>query len=132
MRLCMMPLSIFVSRLGITNLVNKIKFYTISIKLFNLKFISFCFSLEVLSKYDIIFGNITWINIFINSKDTVMRICMFSFSLYFVSWIVISNAEFNSNNLFKNKSLITFGSKVMIKQPYTVHQNPDNFRIEHF
>ena len=32
MRLCMMHVSIFVSRLGITDLVNKIKIYTYLIK----------------------------------------------------------------------------------------------------
>jgi len=35
MRLCMMPISIFVSRLGITDLVNKIKIDTNLIKLFH-------------------------------------------------------------------------------------------------
>ena len=35
MRLRIMPLSIFVSRLGITDLVNKIKIYTNLIKLFH-------------------------------------------------------------------------------------------------
>jgi len=32
--------------------------------IFILKFILFCFSLKVLSKYVIIFGNVTWINLF--------------------------------------------------------------------
>ena len=35
MRLCMMPVCVFVSRLGITGLVNKIKIYTNLMKLFN-------------------------------------------------------------------------------------------------
>jgi hypothetical protein len=35
MRLCMMPFSIFVSRLGITDLINKIKIYANLIKLFH-------------------------------------------------------------------------------------------------
>ena len=37
MRLCMIPVSIFVSHYGITDLVNTIKIYTNLIKLFNFK-----------------------------------------------------------------------------------------------
>ena len=37
MRLCMMHIGVFVSRLGITHLVHKIKIYTNLIKLFHLE-----------------------------------------------------------------------------------------------
>jgi len=58
MRLCMMPFSIFMSRLGITDLVSKFKIYTNLIKLF-LKFIIFFSSLKVPYNIVIIFGNTT-------------------------------------------------------------------------
>ena len=64
----MMPFSIFVSSLGITDLANKTKIYTNLMKLLHLKFISFCSSLKVLSLYVIIFGNYTRINIFIIAR----------------------------------------------------------------
>jgi len=63
MCLCMIPVSIFVSRLGIIDSVNKIKIYTNLIKLFHFE-ILFPFKSSIL-----IFDNIwdiTWINIFIN------------------------------------------------------------------
>ena len=44
-----------------TNLVNKIKIYTNLIELFHFEIYIFLF----LSKYVIIFGKITWINLFI-------------------------------------------------------------------
>jgi len=59
MRLCMMPISIFVSRLGITDLVNKIKINTSLIKLFNFEIHTILPLFKILFKYVIIFGNIT-------------------------------------------------------------------------
>ena len=46
MRLCMIPISIFVSCLGITDLVNKIKNYTHLIKLFHFEIYIILFLLE--------------------------------------------------------------------------------------
>ena len=53
----MMLFCIFVSRLGITDLVNKIEIYTNPYLI--CKCTTFCFYLKVLSNYVIIFGNIT-------------------------------------------------------------------------
>ena len=69
MRLCMMLVSIFVSGLGITDLVNKIKFYTNLSKLFRFEIYVNFSSLKVLSNFFlIIFGNITRINIYIIAR----------------------------------------------------------------
>ena len=46
MRLCMMPNSFCVSRLGITELVNKIKIYTNLIKLFHFEMYTILFFFE--------------------------------------------------------------------------------------
>jgi len=56
MRLCMVPVSIFVGVLFTTDLVNKIYIYTSSIILFHFEIHILSI---VLSKYVIIFGNIT-------------------------------------------------------------------------
>ena len=60
MYLCKIPVSIFVSRLEITKMVNKIKIDTNLIKQFHfdIYIILFLFK-KVLSKYVIIFRNIT-------------------------------------------------------------------------
>ena len=71
---CVYEWWIFVSPLDITDLVNKIK---ININLIII-IISFCSSLKVLPEYVIIFGNTTWIHIFIIARRKVMRIFMFS------------------------------------------------------
>jgi len=64
----MMPISIFVSRLGIIDLVNKNKIYTNLIKLFLLEIHTILFLFKSLPTYVTIFGNITWINIFIKTR----------------------------------------------------------------
>ncbi len=73
---------------GITNLVNKIKIYTNLIELFHFEIYVFLF----LSKYVIIFGKITWINVFIITQKKMVRICMFSF----ITKIQVEN---NTNNV---------------------------------
>ena len=77
----MMPVSIFVSRLGIIDLVNKIKIYTKLIKLIHFEIHIILFLFKFLSKYVIIFGNITWINIFIivrRKSDTNLHVFLYS------------------------------------------------------
>ena len=66
MRLYMMLA--FLSPLGITDLANKIKIYTNLKNLFNFEIYIILFLLKVISKYVIIFVNITWINIFIIAR----------------------------------------------------------------
>jgi len=55
----MMPISIFVSRLDITDLINKIKMNTSLIKLFNFEIHTILSLFKIIFKYLIIFGNIT-------------------------------------------------------------------------
>jgi len=55
----------FCGYLGTTNLVNKIKIYTSLIKVFHFDIYTICSSLKVLSRYWILFGYITWINVLI-------------------------------------------------------------------
>ena len=55
-----MSVCIFVSHLGITDLVNKTKIYTSLIQLFHFEIYIILFLFKS-SKYVIIFGNITWI-----------------------------------------------------------------------
>jgi len=57
MRLCMVLVSIFVSGLGITDLVNKIKFYINLSKLFHFKIYVNFSSLKVLSNF-FVFENV--------------------------------------------------------------------------
>jgi len=53
-----MPVVIFVSRLGIIDLVNKIQIYSNLINLFHFEIYIICSFLKALSLYVIIFGNI--------------------------------------------------------------------------
>ena len=64
----MMSVIIIVSRLYITDMVNKIKINTNSIKLFHFEIYIIFSNLKVLSKYVIMVGNITGINIFITVR----------------------------------------------------------------
>ena len=65
----MMSVIIIVSRLYITDMVNKIKINTNSIKLFHFEIYIIFSNLKVLSEYVIMVGNITGINIFITVRS---------------------------------------------------------------
>ncbi len=76
----MMPVRIFVTRLSITDLVNRIEIYTNLIKLFHFEIYIIFLLFKVLSKYVIIFCNITWKNIFIvaqRKSDANMHVFLY-------------------------------------------------------